>query len=159
MPSEDLQKYFEALSNLVDETTKLIEKEIQHAEELALKGEQTLGEEELKIQNAYGSILVNNFMNGPKSLPRDIKTKLYTLCKDLIMNEMYDKHRSMFRKIAIILDDFIQTQHLEYKKDMEEITYFMDANDDPEGTPTQNFKFVLQSLQYTYFYLFTSIVI
>jgi hypothetical protein len=100
VPSEDLQTYFKALNDLIDETTKLIEKEIQYAEELALKGDETPGEE-IKLDSSQGSMLVNSFMSGPKSLPRDIKTKLYTLSKDLIMNEMYDKHRSIFRKISL----------------------------------------------------------
>lgn len=121
--SEELIKYFEAITKLVDESDKLIDKEITNAEEEAKKSDQKAEPVE------KGHPLVDNFVKESDILPRDIRTRLSLLRKELVIYEMETKHSKMYSKITSLLQPHLN-EHLEQiRKDKEEILYFMDPND------------------------------
>ena len=68
-------------------------------------------------------------MGSPRLFPKDIKTRLYNFKRELIINEMHKKHRDMYQKVSMVLDQYIHVELDLIKKNKDEITYFMDQKE------------------------------
>jgi hypothetical protein len=129
IPSEKLKEYFDALNQLEVESDKLIKKEIKDALQEAKHGEVHQDPEESRLEmTEEGNPLINNFVREPSSYSKEVKTRLYVLRKELIMYEMENKHREMYKKIDTMISSHIKREVDDLKKDKEEIMYFMDSN-------------------------------
>jgi len=129
LATEDIAEYFKSINKLEDDSEKLIKKEIKKAKHDAKSGEVHIDPEVSKEEMTEdGNPLSNCFVHDSHGVSKEIKHRLYSLMKELIIFEMENKHYPMYKKINQWIHGEIKKQVDDLDKDKEEILYFMDAS-------------------------------